>query len=115
MEKMKKYDSFIDWKNDQSNENQTLISSLQKLIKEVGPQLTLSVKWGQGCFLDVGRHVMYIHTKPNYIQLGFYNGYSLEDPAGLLQGNGKFVRFIAIKSKKDIDADNFKALINQVI
>ena len=84
MAKMKKYDSFIDWKDDQSNENKILISSLQKLIKRVAPQLTLSVKWGQGCFLDVDRHVMYIHAASNYIQLGFYSGSSLKDPAGLL-------------------------------
>jgi len=115
MTKMKKYDSFIDWKNDQSSENKTLISSLEKLVGKIAPQLTLSVKWGQACFLDVDQHVMYIHAASDYIQLGFYIGSTLKDPEKLLEGKGKYVRYIAIKSKDDIDEEKFKELVMQVI
>lgn len=115
MPKMKQHDSFAEWKKDQSKVNQKLISSLEKLIQTISPNLIKSVKWGQGCFINIDKAIMYIHTEPDYIQLGFYNGSSLNDPLKLLKGKGKYIRFIIIKNNTDINIKTFTALINQVV
>ncbi len=112
---MKAYESFSDWKNDQSEKNQELINRLQALIGEVAPHLTTTVKWGQGSWTDASTPKIYIHTEDDYIQLGFYNGSTLEDPDGLLSGNGKYIRFIKIQAIEDIDTEKFSYLIRQAV
>jgi hypothetical protein len=115
MPKMKPYHSFAEWKKDQSEKNQKLITSLERLIKKHSSHLVQSVKWGQGCFLNDDKPIMYIHAESEYIQLGFYNGSALVDPAGVLEGKGKYIRFVIIKSNKDVQKDILSALIHQVV
>lgn len=114
-QKMKAYESYADWRADQSKKNQDLISELEQLISSVAPHLTTTVKWGQGCWLNKDTPAMYIHTEPDYVQLGFYNGSALDDPESLLRGKGKFVRFLQIENKHDIDITAFTKLIKQVV
>lgn len=112
---MKNYASFSEWEEDQSYRNQELIKELQALIEGVAPQLTTTVKWGQGCWVDGNSPRIFIHTEDDHVQLGFYSGSSLKDPEGLLSGNGKYVRFIKVYSQEDIDPDEYSALIQQAV
>ena len=114
-QKMKAYESYADWRSDQSKQNQALIAELEKLIKSIAPHLETTVKWGQGCWLNKDNPVMYIHTEADYVQLGFYNGSALDDPDSLLKGNGKFVRHLRIEDKVDVDRVAFTKLIKQVL
>ena len=114
MPKMKKYESFADWKKDQSAKNKRLIGALQRLIKATAPHLTTTVKWGQGCFVDGDAPKIYIHTEDDHVQLGFYAGASLDDPEDLLNGSGKYVRHVKVCTAKDIQPKAFAALIKQV-
>jgi len=112
---MKQYGSFDEWKLDQTSDNQQLIEALTKVVLEICPELEQTVKWGQGCFLYHGQHKIYIHAAEDYIQLGFYEGSSLDDPNQLLNGKGKFIRFAIIRSFDDINQELFKPLIQQVL
>ncbi len=109
------YESFAAWKADQSAQNQELINALQALIEHTAPYLTTLVKWGQGCWADGNTPKVFIHAEEDHVQLGFYGGSLLRDPHGLLAGNGKFVRFVRVYSKEEINPDTFGALIKQAI
>ena len=111
--KMKNYASFAEWKEDQSSRNQGLISELEALIEQAVPNLATTVKWGQGCWIDGDTPRAYIHAEDDHVQLGFYNGVSLNDPQRLLSGDGKYVRFVRIYSKEDIKPEAFSDLIKQ--
>ncbi|HEX2879192.1 MAG TPA: DUF1801 domain-containing protein [Polyangiaceae bacterium] len=111
---MKAYASFAEWKKDQSAKHQRLVGALQRMIKGVAPHLVTTVKWGQGCFVDGDEPKLYIHAEPDHLQLGFYRGASLKDPAKLLAGKGKYVRHVKIRTPKDIDALALSRLIVQV-
>lgn len=113
--KMKNYASFSEWREDQLDRNQELITELQALVEKVAPQLTTTVKWGQGCWIDGDSPRVFIHTEDDHVQLGFYNGSSLKDPEGLLSGNGKYVRFIKVYKQEDIDQNQYTALILQAV
>jgi hypothetical protein len=115
MAMMKAYASFAAWKKDQSTTNQRLAGALQRVVKGVAPHLVTTVKWGQGCFVDGDDPKIYIHAEPDHVQFGFYRGASLKDPAQLLQGKGKYVRHVKIRTAKDIDAKVLSRLIRQVI
>jgi hypothetical protein len=43
--------------------------------------------------------------------VGFFHGATLPDPAGLLQGNGKFMRHVKLKPGETVDASALQALI----
>jgi hypothetical protein len=47
------------------------------------------------------------------VQFGFFAGSSLNDPHGLLHGEGKFVRHIKVRKGSDIDERAFEKLLRQ--
>ena len=52
---------------------------------------------------------------PKWVTLFFLDGASLRDPEGLLEGEGKQVRGIRLKTPADMDAPAVAALIEQAI
>ena len=52
---------------------------------------------------------------PKWVTLFFLNGADLDDPQGLLEGDGKQVRGIRLKTPADLDAPAVAALIAQAI
>lgn len=111
---MKAYESFSAWKDDQSLDNKKSVNELQKLIEDIAPHFITTVKWGQGCWEDDDKPKVFIHAEDDHVQLGFYNGSTLNDPQGLLSGNGKYVRFVRIYGNEDINTIALTALISQV-
>ena len=75
----------------------------------------MTVKWGQGCWVSGTIPKIFIHTEPDYVQFGFYNGSALKDPNKLLVGSGKYVRHIKVRALKDINVPVFTNLIIQAI
>jgi hypothetical protein len=114
-QKMKAFASFDEWKNDQSAKNQKLIDALSGLVKKTAPELTPTVKWGQGCWTLGDAPKVYIHAEPDHIQFGFYTGSKLKDPEGLLVGGGKHVRHVKVYTTKGIPRSALVALLEQVL
>ena len=112
---MKIYETFAEWKKDQTAKNKKLITAIEVLVKSIEPALTTTVKWGQGCFVEGRAHKLYIHAAPEYVQFGFYQGSTMDDPHKLLKGKGRFVRYIEVFSVKDIDEAAFSKLIEQAV
>ena len=52
---------------------------------------------------------------PKWVTLFFLDGASLDDPQGLLEGGGKQVRGIRLRTPADMDAPAVRALIEQAI
>ena len=49
----------------------------------------------------------------NHVNLSFVNGTSLKDPAGVLQGTGKFRRHVNFKSPDEVNSKVLLALLKQ--
>lgn len=111
--KMKAYATFDEYLGAQSPENQAIIRALRQFVKRTEPGLTEAVKWGNGCW--VGKHgpVAYVYSDTEYVQFGFFNGASLKDPKGLLEGKGQYVRHIKVRDRSAIDERAFAALLRQ--
>lgn len=54
----------------------------------------------------------YVNAFTSHVNVGFYNGAELEDPAGLLQGNGKRMRHVKLKPGVDINSLALTELIH---
>ena len=53
----------------------------------------------------------YVNVFTSHVNVGFFNGAALKDPAGLLQGTGKRMRHVKLKPGIEIDSSALKALI----
>jgi hypothetical protein len=54
----------------------------------------------------------YVNTFKNHVNLGFFHGAALADPAGLLQGSGKRMRHVKLIPDRPIDTHALHALID---
>ena len=113
MGKMETYASFEDYCKDQNPKNHTTIRALRRFVNHVEPKRTEAVKWGNGCWIGTNRPVAYVYSATGYVQFGFFNGSSLKDPKGLLEGKGKYVRHIKVRDASEIDERAFAALLKQ--
>ena len=111
--KMKAYASFEEYQKDQSARNQKIIRALRRFVKQAEPRLTESVKWGNGCWIGSKGPVAYVYSAPRFVQFGFFRGSSLDDPKGLLEGKGEYVRHTKVYEPSDIDKQAFAALLKQ--
>jgi Domain of unknown function (DU1801) len=57
----------------------------------------------------------YIMPHAEYVNLGFYHGTSLNDPAGLLEGTGKGLQHVKVYSLKQAAQPEIRALILESI
>ena len=113
MKKMKAYADFDAYLADQSPKNRTIIRALRAFVRREEPDLTDSVKWGNGCWVGKKDPVVYVYSDDGYVQFGFFRGAALEDPKKLLEGKGQYVRHIKVRKAAEIDARAFKALLKQ--
>lgn len=54
----------------------------------------------------------YVNTFKNHVNVGFFYGALLEDPAGLLQGRGKRMRHVKLQPDSGCDAQSLRNLID---
>jgi hypothetical protein len=53
----------------------------------------------------------YVDAFTAHVNVGFFRGAELSDPAGLLEGTGKFMRHVKIRPGRDVDGEALAILI----
>ena len=53
----------------------------------------------------------YVNVFTAHVNVGFYGGADLSDPAGLLEGTGKFMRHVKLKPEIEVNTAALKTLI----
>jgi len=53
----------------------------------------------------------YVNAFTSHVNVGFFQGASLPDPAGLLQGNGKFMRHVKLRPGEATENASLRGLI----
>jgi hypothetical protein len=61
------------------------------------------------------QHHAYIGVHAQHVNLGFYRGTSLADPAALLEGTGAQLRHVKIRSVSDVDPPRLIRLIEAAL
>lgn len=54
----------------------------------------------------------YVNAFTAHVNVGFFRGAEIADPAGLLEGTGKFMRHVKLGPGRDVDAAALKELID---
>jgi hypothetical protein len=53
----------------------------------------------------------YVNAFNAHVNVGFFRGAEIADPAGLLEGTGKFMRHVKLRPERDVDATAVLKLI----
>lgn len=84
---------------------------LRALVKKALPKVKEGINpWHVPIFESNGPICYYMAGK-NHITLGFIRGTSLPDPEGLLEGTGKNLRHVKIKSVDDLKQKGLRELL----
>ena len=76
---------------------------LRELIQEAAPGLQETVKWGMPTYMKNG-NICAIDAYSQHVNLQFYKGTNLKDPDKLLEGTGKDLRHVKIRSVEYLEA-----------
>ncbi len=96
---------------------QPIMVELKNIITEIDPDTVEVVRLGdRAATYGVGPQKMkqgytYILPHKSWVNLGFFRGGSLHDPKGLLEGTGKNMRHVKIRSMEAAANEDLKALI----
>ena len=94
-----------------SPEFREILHRLRELIYEVVPDAKEAIKWNMPTFSFRNKIICNLAGFKNHVSLTFYNGTMLNDPDGLLQGSGKYMKFIRFRSMDDLDEGRLRAWI----
>jgi hypothetical protein len=59
-----------------------------------------------------GAAFAYVNAFRAHVNVGFFRGAEIADPAGLLEGSGRFMRHVKLRPAKDVDASALRGLIH---
>ncbi len=110
---MKRYASFTEYMLAQTPRNQAMIRALRRLVKRTAPRLRETVKWGNGCWVEGEEPVAFVYSRAEYLEFGFFSATALDDPTGLLEGKGQYVRHIKMRTPDDTRRSAVARLLRQ--
>jgi hypothetical protein len=97
--------------NDENPALRKVVAGLKKLVKETAPRTRETVNaWGVPTFVANGPFALYMVSK-KHVSFGFHFATSLPDPAGLLEGTGRNMRHVKLRSMDDLKKDGLRELI----
>lgn len=53
----------------------------------------------------------YVNAYSSHVNVSFFRGTEIDDPAGLLEGTGKYMRHVKLRPDRDLDVAGLETLI----
>lgn len=94
-------------------EHQELLNELRNLLADTVEDLQESYKWSRPVYGKTSNSI-YLQRTKKHVTLGFFDATSINDELGLLEGSGKDMRHIKIKTKADMKLEVFRSMILDV-
>ena len=96
------------WFSDLDSTLRVIADALRAIIRDVCPDLTETIKWGNLVYQREGL-VCYLAAAKGHVSLGFFNGAGLADPEGILEGKGKKLRHIKVRNLEQAEPHRYTA------
>ena len=92
-------------------ELRNVLKALRSLVKKILPSTRITVNaWGIPTFESDAPFCFYMVGK-KHATFGFHYGAGLADPGGLLEGTGKIMRHVKLRSVEDLKRPGLRELI----
>jgi hypothetical protein len=96
---------------DDNPELHKVVRGLRSFVKGTVPGVRETVNaWGIPIFEAKYPFCFYMVGK-NHVTFGFHYGTSLKDPEGLLEGTGKNIRHVKLRTVEDLERKGLKGLV----
>jgi len=80
-------------------------------LRASGPDVEVLLHDGHPTACVGGAAFAYVDAFSAHVNIGFFHGATLDDPAGLLEGAGKRMRHVKVRWGAPVDAEALNALI----
>lgn len=99
------------WMAEQPDDLRVLALRWFDVMRSQGPDVRETMHDDQptACVADAA--FGYVDAFTNHVNVGFFRGASLPDPAGLLEGSGRYMRHVKLRPGRVPDAQALTALI----
>jgi hypothetical protein len=88
-----------------------IVGKLRSTAKKTLPKIVETVKWGNITYLLGDKNLAWIIIYKDHVDFGFFRGAELESK--LLEGTGKGLRHIKIRSSSDLDEPEITRLLKR--
>jgi hypothetical protein len=99
------------WMNEHPGELGAIARHWFDVIRDCGDDVRELLHDGHPTACVAGAAFAYVNAFKAHVNIGFFRGAELADPAGLLQGTGKYMRHVKLMPDGDLDATALIKLI----
>lgn len=98
-----------------------IAARLREIVFEIHPAAVEVVRLGERAATyglgpgKMGEGYCYVLPHTRWVNLGFYAGAELDDPAGLLEGSGAKLRHVKVRSVEAADDDAIRGLLEAAL
>ena len=92
-----------------------ILFTLRSIIKDVALDAQESIKWAQPIYTDEQGPFCYMQAHKNHVNIGFWRGAIMNDPSGLLMGEGEKMRHFKITQDTAINKEAIADFVKQAI
>lgn len=109
---VKRDDEIKAWMSEHSDHLGGIASYWFDVMRECGDDVRELLHDGHptACVADAA--FAYVNAFSAHVNVGFFRGAALPDPAGLLVGTGKFMRHVKLRPDADVDVVALRTLID---
>ncbi len=91
-----------------------VVTKLRSIVRSQAPDAKESIMWSQPVY-TVNGPVVYIKAFSDHVNLGFWRGNEIDDPAGRLIGELPTMRHITIRHVNEVDRELFEAYVRAAV
>jgi hypothetical protein len=108
---VKRDPAITEWMKKHPDELSAIAQHWFDVIRQCGDDVRELLHDGHptACIADAG--FAYVNAFRDHVNVGFFRGAELQDPSGLLQGTGKYMRHVKLWPDDEIDSAALKKLI----
>ena len=92
-----------------------VVAELRKLVRKHAPGLAEVMKYGMPQYTNEKHTVVYIMPAADHVNLGFYDGVELDDPKKLLEGTGKRLRHVKLRTLREARSPGLRKLVEEAV
>jgi hypothetical protein len=107
-------DSIDDYINGFDGWREATLLRLRAIVAEAAPEASGSIKWAQPVWTFNGP-MAYMRAFTNSVNIGFWRGGELEDPDGLLLGEGERMKHLSFREGDAIPEEAIHDFVRQAL
>lgn len=97
-----------------NDEQFNILQKLREIVFKIYPKTKERMMYG-GIMFSLEDDFGGIFVRKKHVSFEFGNGYTMNDPEKLLEGNGKFRRHLKIKSLSDLKEKKVEFFVKQAV